>query len=374
QRRLALAEARVKLAEAERALAAAKPADKPKAEKALKAATEAGAKAEAATTTPAGVDYKPRVTAVYPKTSTGRRLALARWLTASENPLTARVAVNHIWLRHFGEGLSANVSDLGRNAAPPTHPKLLDWLAFEFMAGAGDSLSHPGPRPLAPGPWRMKRLHRLIVTSNTYRMASTPDPVSLAKDPDNRYLWRMSYRRMDSEIVRDNVFFVAGQLDLSLGGPDIDEKLGLKVKRRTLYFRHAPEKQMVFSAVFDGPNVTDCYRRKETVIPQQALALANSELSLVQSRLLARQLHAATSADSRAFVTAAFERVLARAATPAELTECTAFLETQSKLFPAASGRDGAKDASAPATDGALRARENLILVLLNHNDFVTIR
>jgi len=380
QRRLALAEARVKLAEAERTVTTATAAAKQKAETALKAASETVAKAEATAAAPVGVDYLPRVTVTYPASSTGRRLALARWLTSAENPLTARVAVNHIWLRHFGEGLSANVADLGRNSQPPTHPELLDWLASAFAAPANPGAT-PDHRRLAPDPyafgWSMKRLHRLIVLSNTYRMASTPDAVNLVKDPDNRYLWRMSYRRMDSEIVRDNVFFVAGQLDLARGGPDIDEKQGLKVKRRTLYFRHAPEKQMVFSAVFDGPNVTDCYRRKETVIPQQALALANSELTLVQSRLLARALNTSAGADPRAFVTAAFERILVRAATSDEVTDCVAFLVSQARVLsesvPASTAKSP-EDASTPSRDPALRARENLILVLLNHNDFVTIR
>ena len=223
----------------------------------------------------------------------------------------------------------------------------------------------------------MKALHRLIVTSSTYRMASTPDAANLAKDRDNRYLWRMSSRRMDAEIVRDNVLHVAGQLDPKLGGPDIDQNLGLTVKRRSLYFRHAPEKEMVFLSLFDGPNPLECYRRKDTVVPQQALALANSELALVQSRLLARSLARTAGADDSRFIQEAFLRVLARPATPAEFRECLAFLAEQSKRPGAqqASGTTAAPtDGSKPSADPVLRARENLVLVLLNHNDFVTIR
>jgi hypothetical protein len=366
QRKLAVAEARLKREEASRALAAAKPAGREKAQTELKKAEEALAKAEAEAAKPDSTAYQPRVTTAYPEQSTGRRLALARWLTARENPLAARVAANHIWLRHFGEALVPSVADLGRGGQQPTHPELLDWLAAELMEPSGG-------RPA----WSMKHLHRLIVTSNTYRMASTPDPVSLAKDPDNRYLWRMNYRRMDAEVVRDNVLYVAGELDLKRGGPDIDENEGLRVKRRSLYFRQAAEKQMVFTALFDGPNITECYRRKETVIPQQALALANSELSLVQARLLARKLSEGPGADPARFVSAAFERVLARAATPAELRECLEFLRTQAKLLsetipPSATAPPS--DGSVPAADPAARARENLILVLLNHNDFITIR
>jgi hypothetical protein len=274
-----------------------------------------------------------------------------------------------------------SVADFGRNGTGPTHPALLDWLAASLMTGGypgGRAFGASAPQATPVGaaqPWSMKSLHRLMVTSNTYRMASTPDPASLAKDPDNRYLWRMDYRRMDAEVVRDNVLYVTGQLDLQQGGPDINEEAGLSVKRRTIYFRHAAEKQMVFAGLFDGPNVTECYIRKQTVIPQQALALANSELALEQSRLLARQLNTTTGADARAFVAAAYERVLAREVSPAELQECLQFLTAQAKLLsrlPAAA--DPAGKASVPASDPALRARENLVLVLINHNDFVTIR
>jgi cytochrome c553 len=371
-----------------------KPAELKKAQEALAAAETALAKAEAELKAPPSTAYKPRVTSSYPAASTGRRLALARWIASAENPLTARVAVNHVWLRHFGQGLVLTEADFGRSGVPPTHPELLDWLAFEFAEGMGSvgSVGGVGSRILtshtphtshtshtSAKPWSFKRLHRLIVTSSAYRMASTPDRVSLAKDPDNRYLWRMNSRRMDAEIVRDNVLYVAGQLDPKLGGPDIDQHLGLTVKRRTIYFRHAAEKEMVFLSIFDGPNVVECYRRKETVVPQQALALANSEVVLVQSRLLARMLVAKAGSDPEAFVAAAFERVLARTPSRAEAAECTAFLVEQAKRFAdpsraatptAADPADGGK----PSGDPAVRARENLILVLVNHNDFVTIR
>jgi hypothetical protein len=224
----------------------------------------------------------------------------------------------------------------------------------------------------------MKSLHRLIVTSATYHQASTPDPANLAKDPDNRFLWRMSSRRLDAESVRDNVLYAAGELDPAMGGPDIDQKLGMTVKRRTIYFRHAAEKEMEFRQIFDGPSVTECYMRKETVAPQQALALANSELALRASRLLARALHG-KHADADAFIRDAFARVLARAPSAAEVAECRGFLREQAALFRApgraavpvaASPADGTK----PSGDAELRARENLVLVLFNHNDFVTVR
>src|SRR5207248_2350486 len=145
---------------------------------------------------------------------------------------------------------------------PPSHPALLDWLAAEFMEHG----------------WSMKHVHRLIVTSSAYRMASTPDDANLARDRDNVYLWRMPSRRLEGEAVRDCVFYVAGKLDATMGGPDIPHAQGLTTPRRSLYFQHAQEKQMEFLKLFDAAAVTECYQRKESVQPQQALALANSAL------------------------------------------------------------------------------------------------
>ena len=120
----------------------------------------------------------------------------------------------------------------------------------------------------------MKRIHRLIVTSSTYRMASTPDERNAKIDPDNTFLWRMNSRRMEAEVVRDNLLYVAGDLDLTMGGPDIDHMLGMKSKRRSIYLRQAAEKEVEFLKIFDGPAVTECYVRRPTVVPQQALAMA----------------------------------------------------------------------------------------------------
>jgi hypothetical protein len=268
--------------------------------------------------------------------------------------------VNHVWLRHFGQAIVPSVFDFGRNGRRPSHPALLDWLAVEFMEHG----------------WSMKHLHRLIVTSNTYRLASTPDDTDLAKDRDNTYLWRMNSRRVEAEVVRDCVFHVAGRLDLTMGGPDLDHNLGLTLPRRSLYFRHAAEKQMEFLKLFDSAAVTECYRRKESILPQQALALANSDLVRRHARILARALATKAGADADAFTTAAFERVLCRPPTAEEKKECAAFLKEQTerqaaaKLPPTPPDKDGLT----PASDPALRARENLVHVLLNHHEFVTVR
>jgi hypothetical protein len=258
--------------------------------------------------------------------------------------------MNHLWLRHFGQAIVPSVSDFGRNGRPPSHPALLDWLASEFMERG----------------WSMKALHRLMVTSSTYRLASTPEDANLAFDSDNKYLWRMNSRRVEAEVVRDSVFYIAGTLDPKMGGPDLDYTLGLTVPRRSLYFRSAAEKQMEFLTLFDGPSVNECYERKHSVVPQQALALANSALTRTQSHLLAKALTAQVGSGAETFANAAFEAVLGRTATAAELQECLAFLKQQfGPVF------DGSPTEMA---DRMLRARAGLIHVLLNHHEFVTIR
>jgi len=305
---------------------------------------------------------------LYPESSTGRRLALARWISHPGNPLTARIAVNHIWLRHFGAPLVDNVFDFGLRTARPAHSELLDWLAVELVEHG----------------WSMKHLHRLLVTSNAYRLASggrnLPE-ANLRLDPDNRLMWRMNTRRLEAELVRDSILYVGGSLDLSFGGPDIDQQLGDSARRRSVYFRHAYEKQVPFLVLFDAANVNDCYRRSESVIPQQALAIANSPLSLSQSRLLATRLSQAVGSRTeanRAFIHLAFEQILTRSATAEEVAACETFLASQTARLanPTALTQfdGGANVEIGPASDPFQRARENLVLVLLNHNDFVTIR
>ena len=339
-------------------------------EKKVAAATKRLSQAQAALGK-AVKEYTP-LGQIYPRQSTGRRTALARWITSPDNPLTARVAVNHIWMRHFGAPLVPTVSNFGMSGKPPTHPELLDWLAVEFMESG----------------WSMKKLHRLMLTSSTYRMRSTPEQrgyPSLAIDPDNTYFWRMHRRRMEAEAVRDSVLHVAGELDTTMGGPEIDEAAGQTSRRRSLYFTHTPNSQMLFLQTFDVGNPSECYRRHESIIPQQALAMANSKLTLEMARLLTRKLAADSSSQAprASFVDAAFERVLGRLPTIAEQKESLRFLSGQAELF-----RDSSKltrfraagDELAdrmdilPSDDPQVRARENLVHVLLNRNEFLVIR
>ena len=355
---------------AELALAKAQQAAKPddersqaavkQAEEALTAARTERDAAAAATEKEDG-EYTP-FGERYPQTSSGRRAALAEWIASPENPLTARVAVNQLWMRHFGEPLVENVFDFGLRTPQPVQHALLDWLAAEFMESG----------------WSTRRLHRLLVTSRVYRLASSSEqvhgapPAGLEVDPENRLYWRANIQRLDAEVIRDCVLFVGGSLDLTRGGPDIDFTEGETVFRRSLYFRHAYEKQMRFLTVFDAASPNECYRRSESIVPQQALALANSPLAVEQSRRLAARLAEGVPAPDEpgdrhaadaAFITAAFETILCRPPTDEELTACREYLE------PVQQNETVAGEAAA-----GLHTRTGLVHVLLNHNDFVTVR
>ncbi|MDF2375001.1 MAG: PSD1 and planctomycete cytochrome C domain-containing protein [Verrucomicrobiales bacterium] len=270
--------------------------------------------------------------ATYPKTSTGRRTALAKWITDRKNPLTARVAVNQIWLRHFGEPIVGSVFDFGRQTAEPELAELLDYLAMEFIESG----------------WSMKHLHRLILTSEAWQRTSSnlnADPATLSKDSANAFLWRMNSRRMESQVIRDSLVHLAGELDLAMGGPSIEPTPD--ARRRSLYFQHSRDKQSQLLSTFDDAEILACYRRSESIIPQQALALSNSKLALE----MAAKIPAAfgENLSTTEFAREAFQLILCREPNPSELAECVNFLNEE-------------KD------------RGRLVHALLNHNDFIMIR
>ncbi len=336
---------------------------------------------------PLTTDYKPRTleyprakiafrdvpsTAPYAHTSTGRRLALARWITDRANPLTARVAVNQIWSRHFGEPLVRSVFDFGLRSPQPLHHQLLDWLAVEFMESG----------------WNMKRLHKLIVTSQAYRMQSSAgtETANLKIDPDNHYYWRMNPRRMEAEVIRDSLLALSGRLDPTLGGPTQPVAAAEAGLRRTIYYHHARDERLLFLTMFDAASAEECYRRHETIVPQQALALSNSKLVFDTADELARALSGkAGDVSSADFVGAAFEVILGRMPTEAEQAAARDGLErltaVESGTITVAGGQVGnlphgpaTAAGNAAGTTARDRARAAFIHVLLNHNDFVTIR
>lgn len=294
------------------------------------------------------VNYEP-LSPVYGAQTTGRRTALAKWIASRDNPLTARVAVNHVWQWHFHEPLVKTVQDFGRNGSAPSHPELLDWLAVEFMEHG----------------WSLKHLHRLLVTSTTYRLASSRPAGSLGSeaktpsdpDPENRYLGRMNLGRMESEIVRDSVLSIAGTLDFKGGGYPVANTEADLVPRRSVYFECFPEEggHDGFTSMFDPPDPGECYRRTRTILPQQSLALSNSAFVDAQSRNAADRVWGKVGGQDGAverFAAEIFESILNRTGTPEELKIAREFL---------GEGSDG-------------KVRASFVRALFNHNDFVTIR
>jgi hypothetical protein len=269
---------------------------------------------------------------VYPKTSTGRRTALAHWVTHRDNPLTARVAVNHIWTRHFGTPLVESVFDFGRQSRQPLHQELLDYLAIELIDSG----------------WSMKHLHRLMLTSKTWQCSSSnlgADSDTLTRDPENSHYWRMNNRRMESQVVRDSLLHLSGRLDLTFGGPSVQP--GPDVTRRSLYLFHSRDGRDKFMSTFDDADVFACYRRSQSIVPQQALAMMNSREAIEAASRIASRFDANfTDAE---LTHAAFELLLARDPTEFELQACLDFL-------------NGTPD------------RVQFIHALLNHNDFQVIR
>jgi hypothetical protein len=337
----------------------------------LAAARKELAKAESLAKGPPTTDYTPRPlqfprakttyrdappNTPYPNVSSGRRLALARWIVDRRNPLAARVAVNHVWARHFGEPLVTSISDFGLRAPRPELADLLDWLAVELVESG----------------WSLKHLHRLIVTSQAYGMRSSAagvDDPNTRIDPDNRSVWRMNPHRMEGEVIRDSLLFLAGRLDSRMGGPELPVASAEAGTRRTLYYRAARDDRIPLLTEFDAPNVEECYRRNETIVPQQALALTNSGMVLARAAQIAAAVDRKVGdgpASRTAFVAAAYERILGRPPTHAEQAECEAGLARLADALKAA--------ADAPVRPLEPRARSALVHVLLNHNDFVTIR
>lgn len=293
-------------------------------------------------------DYLP----TYSETSSGRRLSLARWMTDRENPLTARVAVNHVWMRHFGTPLVESVFDFGLRSKRPVHSDVLDYLATEFIESG----------------WSFRHLHRLIVTSDAYQRQTSSihaDPVTLEHDAANQLYWRMNTRRMESQVVRDCLLQLAGVLDLKVGGPSVD--VDGASKRRSLYFKHSRDQQDRFLTMFDDADLLQCYRRSDSIVPQQALALANSELSMSMSELMATRITQSLPAvDTASFADAAVETILGRQPSQSERDECMLFCQQLAELL-----RREEPDAQAEVEK---RVRKRLVHSLLNHNDFISIR
>lgn len=259
-----------------------------------------------------------------------RRRSFAEWLTSPENPLTARVMVNRLWQRHFGEGIVATPNNFGRKGDPPTHPQVLDWLATEFIAQG----------------WSMKAMHRLMMNSDAYRMASDDIRESRDKDPTNRFLWRQGRQRLDIETIRDAMLASAGMLDWKIGGPAvlpyIDPALYQSSSRRTwkgstdddpatwrrsLYvFSKRSIRYPLFES-FDQPDmIISCARRNRSVTAPQALLLMNNAAVRMQAARFAGRVRRDAGDDVDRQIALGFELALARPPKPFELRESKAFI------------------------------------------------
>ncbi|HWE35193.1 MAG TPA: DUF1549 and DUF1553 domain-containing protein [Isosphaeraceae bacterium] len=308
--------------------------------------------------------------AVPSATSTGRRTALADWLTRPDHPLTSRVLVNRLWQHHFGRAIVSTPSDFGAMGAEPSHPELLDWLATELIARG----------------WSLKAMHRLMVTSATYRQSSIPSAEASAKDPDNTFLARMGRHRLEAEAVRDAMLAVAGRLDLRLGGPSVFPDLppGVQTRggwetsksradrdRRSIYvFARRNLKYPLFDA-FDAPDTNlTCPERNVSVNAPQALMLLNSDLILELARSFAGRVLTDVAArdDPSAFIRRSYLLAFGREPTSAELRRGLAFLDAAADL-------GDSKALPAPMPRGLDRARAAAMVdyahALLNLNEFV---
>lgn len=238
------------------------------------------------------------------------RRDLVDWLTLPSHPLTARVWVNRIWQGHFGRGLVATPSDFGTQGSRPSHPQLLDWLASELIASD----------------WQTQHIQRLIVTSRTYQLSSDGNPSQSLKDPDNVYLWRHVPRRLEAEMIRDNILRVAGMLDSTVGGPSVRWTDAENATRRSLYLEQKRNAPYPHEALFDGAKgVASCARRKVSTAPLQSLYLLNSQFTNHAAAQWASRLQRSQPTISDR-VRSAYRQAWGREPDEAEVTRGVAFV------------------------------------------------
>ncbi len=259
---------------------------------------------------------------------TERRATFARWLTTKAAPLTARVAVNRLWQNHFGTGLVETPGDFGTVGGNPVNQELLDWLAQELISSG----------------WSLKHVHRLIVTSATYRQKSEPDPVAKQIDAASRLLWRFPSRRLDAEAIRDSMLSISGVLDLKMGGEGVNiykpkgafdqwkpkDNPGPEAWRRMIYLAKMRGADDGMFKTFDLPDCGQVRAKRSTsTTPLQALNLLNGKFTLEQAGLLSKRLEREASADLKEQVNQAFLLTLARYPSERELTACLTTAQTE---------------------------------------------
>ncbi len=307
--------------------------------------------------------------------TSGRRRALAEWIASPSNPLTSRVMVNRLWYWHFGKGIVATPGNFGKMGLPPSHPELLDWLATEFVRQG----------------WSIKQMHRLMLNSEAYKMASVfYNAQDAEKDPQNTYLWRFPVRRLEGEAIRDVILAASGQLNLQAGGkpffPVIPEsvrdgyragrwdltKEGPDTWRRSVYSYWKRGMKFPMFDVHDQPdqNVTT-EKRNTSTVPTQALTLLNNEFVLMQARYFADRILKEAGSDPTAQIKTMYRIALSREPNKSELTGNLEFLNKEREFQAAKASGSGSGGSAQQSAD--LGALTNLAHVMLNFNEFVYI-
>jgi hypothetical protein len=284
-------------------------------------------------------------------------------------PLVARVMVNRVWQHHFGEGLVRTVSDFGLRGERPSHPELLEWLTGELIAGG----------------WRLKRLHRLILSSNVYRQDTAFDLARAERDPDNRLLWRRRPLRLEAEALRDAVLAVSGMLNTEQFGPAFkppippesmiarntrspypqDARDTFATRRRAVYMFHKRVTQHPLMQVFDEPDAAvSCGRRNSTTVAPQALALLNDTFLRDRALDFARRLLVEAGTSPDAWITHGFFLALSRPPTQTEHAASLHFLESQLE-------QRGAREPTTTRNDVRLQSLADFCQTLFSLNEFI---
>jgi cytochrome c553 len=269
--------------------------------------------------------------------STGRRTALANWIASEDNPLTARVMVNRIWQYHFGRGIVKTANDFGLQGAKPTQPQLLDWLAGKFMKDG----------------WSIKKLSRLILTSETYKQSSAGNPAGLKKDPQNDLYWRFDMRRLTAEEIRDSVLAVSGALNLKMFGPGVYPEIPKEIlaaqsrpgkdwytermtpedmNRRSIYIFAKRSLTYPMLSAFDIPDGDrSAPIRFASTQPTQALGQMNGPFANAQADVMAARVRKEVGNAPAAFARRILELTQQRDATQKDIQECVALYEKLKK-------------------------------------------
>jgi hypothetical protein len=316
--------------------------------------------------------------------STGRRLAFAKDLTDGTHPLTTRVLVNRIWYHHFGKGLVGSLGDFGHLGEMPSHPELLDWLADEFVRQG----------------WSLKQMHRLMVCSSAYRQVSVRDARKEQIDPDNRLLGRQNIRRLEAEVIRDDMLVASGKLNPKMFGTPVpimtDENgqivLGVDTNdtagrpsgkfvslegeefRRSLYVQNRRSKPVGMLETFDMPRMEpNCELRNASTVAPQSLAMMNGEFTLDQSKYLAERVVREAGAALEAQVKRAWRLTLSTEPTATELKNSLTFLQKQTEHFKAHPFTlpPPGKGHEPPPADPAAQALTTFCQALLTSNSFL---